>query len=154
MKPLKKIIIITLATIYLLLSNNSQAIASSAITGLATLKAMARQAIPYQMAIQDEKPMLLEFYADWCTSCQSLAPTLSKLHQQYREQVNFVMLNIDRPEVADRVKQFQVTGVPQITLINAAHQQEITWVGRVPEILLSQQLSSLVKSDVTLQEHR
>src|SRR5919199_1373138 len=81
--------------------------------GLISLRKMAQQSVPYESALSNGKPTLVEFYADWCTSCQSLAPTISKFHQQYGSQVNFVMLNVDDPQWHQQMQQYQVMGVPQ-----------------------------------------
>ncbi|MEO1391092.1 MAG: thioredoxin domain-containing protein [Cyanobacteria bacterium J06634_6] len=103
------------------------------ISGLVTLKAMAAESIPYEQAIANQKPTLIEFYADWCTTCQSMSATVDELHQQYSDQVNFVMLNIDDPQWARQVADFHASGVPQFTLLSSNQQSVNTWVGKVPK---------------------
>ena len=82
------------------------------LSGLMTLKSMATRAVPYELALASEKPTLIEFYADWCTTCQSMSSTVDALHERYGDQVNFVMLDIDDPQWASQVKTFGATGVP------------------------------------------
>lgn len=106
------------------------------ISGLMTLKTMAAKSMPYEQAIANQKPTLIEFYADWCTTCQSMSATVDTLHQQYSDQVNFVMLDIDDPQWAPLVANFHASGVPQFTLLNANHQSVNTWVGKVPRPIL------------------
>ena len=60
-----------------------------------SLAALAQTAIPYDVAQTNHRPTLLEFYADWCTACQAMAPAMVDLRQTYGDRVNFVMLNID-----------------------------------------------------------
>jgi thiol-disulfide isomerase/thioredoxin len=85
----------------LFLTRLDQAVASpSSVSGVASLREMAQQSVPYERALTNGKPTLVEFYADWCTSCQSLAPSISKFHEQYGSQVNFVMLNRPLAKVA------------------------------------------------------
>ncbi|MEM6434244.1 MAG: thioredoxin domain-containing protein, partial [Cyanobacteria bacterium P01_D01_bin.115] len=55
----------------------------SPVAGLITLRASAQQAMPYEQAIANGQPTLVEFYADWCTTCQAMAPTLETLHHQF-----------------------------------------------------------------------
>jgi len=107
------------------------------LSGLMTLQSMAAEATPYEIAIASQKPTLIEFYADWCTTCQSMSGTVSALHEQYGEQVNFVMLNIDDPQWAAEVADFGASGVPQFTLLDSEHQSVKTWVGKVPKLIFT-----------------
>lgn len=102
------------------------------LSGLMTLKSMAAQSMPYEQAIANQNPTLIEFYADWCTTCQSMSPTIDKLHTQYADQVNFVMLDIDDPQWATQISEFGASGVPQFTLVGANQTSLETWVGKVP----------------------
>ncbi|MGP1375368.1 MAG: thioredoxin domain-containing protein [Almyronema sp.] len=118
-------------------------VSATPMSGLVALKSMAQQSVAYESAIANQKPTLIEFYADWCTTCQALAPTLQALHQQFAPQVNFVMLDIDEPQWAEQVRQFQVRGVPQLALLDT-HQAVIqTFVGKVPKSVLANLLTEL-----------
>jgi thiol-disulfide isomerase/thioredoxin len=119
------------------------ATSTSSLTGLVAIKNMAQQSISYEIALANNKPTLLEFYADWCTTCQSMAPVLSKLHQEYGDRINFVMLNIDRPEWAQQLKQYGVTGIPQITFLDRGEEVVQTVVGRVPKTTLEEIMNKL-----------
>jgi thiol-disulfide isomerase/thioredoxin len=114
--------------------------------GLISLREMAQQSVPYESALSNGKPTLVEFYADWCTSCQSLAPSISKFHEQYSSQVNFVMLNIDDPQWRQQIQEYQVMGVPQFFFIKSDRKVAKTLVGRVPESILAQLLEQLVNA--------
>ena len=114
------------------------------ITGLATLQQMAQDSVPYSVAVADNKPTFLEFYANWCTTCQSMAAMISQLHQSYGDTINFVMVNIDDPQYTKIIQQYQVTGVPQITILDHSHQINWTQVGKVPATILAQILEALL----------
>ncbi len=128
-----------------LLGNMPPALAASGsgLRGLMVLKHMAKTAVPYDVALANANPTLIEFYADWCTTCQSMAPTLEKLHEKYGQAINFVMIDIDDPQWADPVKQFSVQGVPQLTLLSATQEPVETLVGKVPETILTQLLDHM-----------
>ncbi|MGB7250277.1 MAG: thioredoxin domain-containing protein [Phormidesmis sp.] len=113
------------------------AVSMTPLSGLMTLKVMAADVVPYEMAIASQKPTFIEFYADWCTTCQSMSATVEKLHWRYGEQINFVMLDIDNPQWATQIADYGVSGVPQFTLIDAGHQPLKTWVGKVPKAVIS-----------------
>jgi thiol-disulfide isomerase/thioredoxin len=119
----------------------------SPVAGLMSLKAMAQTATPYDQAMANPQPTLIEFYADWCTTCQALAPTLATLHGEYGDRINFVMLNIDDPQWNPQIKQFQVSGVPHLALIGSENDLADTFIGKVPKSLLSQSLDTLLTRD-------
>ncbi|MGB5962637.1 MAG: thioredoxin domain-containing protein [Coleofasciculaceae cyanobacterium] len=120
------------------------AAANSSSLGIAALRQMSAQATPYQTALSNNKPTLIEFYADWCTSCQALAPSISQFHEKYGSQINFVMLNVDEPQVQQQIQQYQVKGVPQFFFIKSdepsvpLHDRTVikTLVGAVPQPIL------------------
>ncbi len=115
-----------------------QATASpSSRSGLAALREIAEKSVPYESALSNGKPTLIEFYANWCTSCQALAPTISQFHSQYGSQVNFVMLNVDEPQWQQQLQEYQVRGVPQFFFIKSDRTVIKTFVGAVPQPILS-----------------
>ncbi|MGF1520738.1 MAG: thioredoxin domain-containing protein [Leptolyngbyaceae cyanobacterium] len=116
----------------------------SPVSGLMTLKATAQEAVPYEVAMTTPKPVLIEFYADWCTTCQAMAPALQAIHHQMNDQVNFVMVNIDDPRWLEPVQQFKVSGVPHLALLNANHTVVDTFIGEVPKPVLIRRMTELL----------
>ncbi|MBX2862060.1 MAG: thiol:disulfide interchange protein [Leptolyngbyaceae cyanobacterium MAG.088] len=114
------------------------------LSGLMTLKVMAAEAMPYADAIASPNPTFIEFYADWCTTCQGMSSTVATLHQQYGGNINFVMLDIDDPQWATQVSNYGASGVPQFTLIDAQHNEIKTWVGKVPKSILASVFDQLL----------
>ena len=47
-----------------------------------------------------EKPVFVDFYADWCGPCRMLAPVLSGLAEKYADKAVFVKVNVDESEEA------------------------------------------------------
>jgi thiol-disulfide isomerase/thioredoxin len=41
------------------------------------------------------KPVVLEFWATWCTGCQQFTPSLNQLHARYGDRVNFVAVSAE-----------------------------------------------------------
>ena len=117
------------------------------LSGLMTLKAMATDAMPYEVAIASPNPTFIEFYADWCTTCQGMAPTVADLHQQYGDTINFVMLDIDDPQWATQVADYGASGVPQFTLVDGDHHTVKTWVGKVPKSILGNTFEQLIREE-------
>lgn len=145
------VVCFAIATVFLTKPQGT-AISASPVAGLQTLRTMATETVPYDVAVADgqasAKPMLLEFYADWCTVCQAIAPTMKTLHQELGDQINFVMIDIDNPEWRDVIAQFHATGVPQITLLQGDGEILDSFVGRVPKSLLAQRLQMILPDTV------
>lgn len=61
-----------------------------------------------------EKPVLIDFYADWCAPCNMLAPLLEKLAEEYKEKLVFAKVNLDRaPRAAQK---YGVDRIPMLIL--------------------------------------
>ena len=59
-----------------------------------------------------DKPVLVDFYADWCRPCRQLAPTIGQLAAQYEGRAVVSKVNVDRhPELAGR---YGIQGIPAI----------------------------------------
>ena len=144
------IALVTLTVIMATLSLTKPAatpLSATPLSGLVGLKRMAAVTMPYENAIASPNPTLIEFYADWCTTCQSMSPTVESLHQQYGEQINFVMLDIDDPQWAEQIAQYSATGVPQFTLLDATNESVETWVGKVPKPIFAQAIAQAISQD-------
>ena len=65
--------------------------------------------------IAQKKPVLLDFYADWCPPCQALLPIVEKLSEEYKGSVEIQKVNID--ENKELASQFQVRSIPSLFFI-------------------------------------
>ena len=138
------IIITVIALTFTLTKPAATPVSMTPLSGLIQLKAMTAKTISYEEAIANQKPTLIEFYADWCTTCQSMSSTVAKLHQQYGQQVNFVMLNIDDPQWARQVEYYRAIGVPQFSLLDNDGEAIDTWIGKVPASILAETLKTAI----------
>ncbi len=63
---------------------------------------------------RSDKPVLVDFWAEWCGACKMLSPTLQKIASEYKGRIVTVKVNVDRkPQLASR---FQVSGIPTVIL--------------------------------------
>jgi thioredoxin 1 len=84
-------------------------------------------------------PVLVDFWAEWCTKCRALAPTLEQISDELRGRLTVAKLDIDdNPEVPTR---FGVRGIPTMILFkNGA--PAATKVGVEPKSALMSWLES------------
>jgi thioredoxin len=60
------------------------------------------------------RPVVVDFYADWCRPCRRLAPILRDLAQHYNGDVDFYRINVDEnPEIASV---FQIRSIPLLLI--------------------------------------
>ena len=115
----------------------------SSLTGLVELKHLAKQSLAYNTALKNNKPTLIEFYADWCTTCQAMAPTIKALHDSQSSKINFVMLNIDDPQWSEQIQHYNVNSVPQFTLLSPQGIPQKNLYGKIPKAVLANLLQQL-----------
>ncbi|MCP9808934.1 thioredoxin family protein [Cyanobium sp. HWJ4-Hawea] len=84
----------------------------------APLERMARQSPDLQVALANGKPSMVEFYADWCEACKSMAPAMETMESQHRGELNVVLLNVDNPRWQPQMDRYGVNGIPQLELFN------------------------------------
>jgi thiol-disulfide isomerase/thioredoxin len=74
--------------------------------------------ITYNQAIKMKKPMVINFYVDWCGYCRKFAPTLDSLRKEYKTKMNFIIVNVEKPGSDKIVKEFPISGYPSLYLYN------------------------------------
>ncbi|MFM7425701.1 MAG: thioredoxin family protein [Elainella sp.] len=108
-----------------------------------SLAAMAKSATPLEVALTNGKPTLMEFYADWCTSCQAMAKDMSELKQEYGKQVNFVMLNVDNAKWLPEMLHYRVEAIPHFTFLDQTGQPIAATIGEQPRPIMAANLQAL-----------
>ncbi len=64
--------------------------------------------------MQSDKPVLLDFYADWCGPCKMLSPVLHELAEEKADELKIGKVNVD--EQMELAMRFQVSSIPMIVL--------------------------------------
>ncbi|NNN22722.1 MAG: thioredoxin [Acidimicrobiales bacterium] len=64
--------------------------------------------------LSDDRAVLVDFWAEWCTPCKAIAPILEALADDEAEKLRVVKLNID--ENLDTTRRFDVMSIPTLIL--------------------------------------
>ncbi len=88
----------------------------------APLERLARQSPELGTALADGRPTLVEFYADWCEACRAMAPAMETIERSHHGALDVVLLNVDNPRWQPQVELYDVNGIPQLELFDAAGQ--------------------------------
>ena len=84
-----------------------------------SLDQLARNSLRPEVALNNGRPTVLEFYADWCEVCQEMTPSMYNLKRDFQDQINLVLLNVDNNEWQDFIDKYDVNGIPQLNLFDA-----------------------------------
>ena len=118
-------------------------------TSSVSLASLAKESTPLEQALGNGKPTLMEFYANWCTSCQAMAADMGQLKSQYGDQVNFVMLNVDNSKWLPEMVHYRVDGIPHFVFLDRAGESLASTIGEQPRLIMAENLDALL-SDQSL----
>lgn len=72
--------------------------------------------------INDDTPVLVDFYADWCAPCKMMTPILQQLKSEMGDKLNIIKIDTERnPDIAIK---YQVRGIPNLILF---HKGQLLW---------------------------
>lgn len=87
--------------------------------------------------INDDKPVLVDFHAEWCGPCKTMAPELKKFAQSNQEKVRVLKVDIDKNQPT--ANEFQIQGVPTLILFKNG---KVLW--RQSGVMNSRQIADAV----------
>ncbi len=93
--------------------------------------------------LQSDKPVLVDFWAEWCAPCRMLAPTIDAIAEQFGDTAGVVKVNVH--ENTSTAQRYGIKGIPTLILFNAGKEVE-----RVVGATSKESISRMIEKHVSV----
>lgn len=93
------------------------------------------------LILESDKPVFIDFYADWCGPCKMVSPVMEELAKEY-SRITFVKINVD--ENPESTTKYGIRSIPTFLIIKE-DQIQYRHSGAAPKSFFAEKLSSYMK---------
>lgn len=90
---------------------------------------------------EGEAPAIIDFYADWCGPCKTVAPILEELQAEYGDKLNIYKVNTEEQKELSSV--FGIQSIPSLLFIPKEGQPQMA-MGALPKETFKQAISEVL----------
>ena len=89
--------------------------------------------------LQDEKLVIVDFWATWCGPCRMLSPLLDEVEEEMASQISVVKVNVD--DAGDIAARFRIMNIPTLLFFKGGQLVDKT-VGAMPKNVLVDKINA------------
>ncbi|MBW6489937.1 MAG: thioredoxin [Lentimicrobium sp.] len=96
---------------------------------------------PEKWIFKSDKPVIIDFYADWCGPCKKIAPIMAQLAEEYKDQV--IIYKVDTDKERELAQVFGIRSIPSILFVPVEGQPQMT-MGALPKTEFEKMIKNIL----------